>query len=74
MRYAYKTDQDYRALSLVSAGIGVAIVPALFDAPDVVKLAFCDYDFSRDIGVFWNAQEKSDTLEELLVCASAHDW
>lgn len=74
MRYAYKTDQDYRALSLVSAGIGVAIVPALFDAPDVVKLAFCDYDFSRDIGVFWQTQKKNDTLEELLVCASAHDW
>ena len=34
----YRTDQDDRALALVRAGLGVALMPAIFDAPNVKKV------------------------------------
>jgi DNA-binding transcriptional LysR family regulator len=34
----YRTDQDDRALALVGAGLGVALMPAIFDAPNVKKV------------------------------------
>ena len=36
----YRTDQDDRALALVGAGMGVALMPAIFDASDVKKSQF----------------------------------
>jgi DNA-binding transcriptional LysR family regulator len=74
MRYAYKTDQDYRALSLVAAGVGIAIIPELFYAHGVENVDIGDFDFSRNIGIFWKASRMNEILEEFLVCASAHDW
>lgn len=74
LRFAYKTDQDYRALSLVSAGIGIAIIPELFNAAGISKINISDFDFSRNIGVYWNADDKSEYLEQFLLMASAHNW
>jgi DNA-binding transcriptional LysR family regulator len=74
LRFAYKTDQDYRALSLVSAGIGIAIIPESFDATGISKIEISDFDFSRTMGVYWNSDIESEYLERFLVVASAHDW
>ncbi|HEX7958763.1 MAG TPA: LysR family transcriptional regulator [Terriglobales bacterium] len=74
LRYAYKTDQDYRALSLVSAGVGIAIIPELFDAAGIFKVDISDFDFSRNMGVYWNSDSESEHLEKFLLVASSHDW
>jgi DNA-binding transcriptional LysR family regulator len=74
LRFAYKTDQDYRALSLVSAGVGIAIIPELFDAIGISKVDISDFDFSRNMGVYWNSDTESEHLEKFLLVASAHDW
>lgn len=74
LRFAYKTDQDYRALSLVSAGIGIAIIPELFDAAGVSKVDIADFDFSRNMGLYWNSDAENEYLEKFLLVASAHDW
>jgi DNA-binding transcriptional LysR family regulator len=74
LRFAYKTDQDYRALSLVSAGIGIAIIPELFDAAGISKVDIADFDFSRNMGLYWNLNAENEYLEKFLLVASAHDW
>ncbi len=47
--FVYRTDQDDRALALVGAGMGVALMPAIFDAPNVKKVPVRDFDAKRVI-------------------------
>jgi DNA-binding transcriptional LysR family regulator len=61
-------------LSLVSAGVGIAIIPELFDAIGISKVDISDFDFSRNMGVYWNSDTESEHLEKFLLVASAHDW
>jgi DNA-binding transcriptional LysR family regulator len=74
LRIAYKTDQDYWALSLVAAGVGIAIIPEFFNASGIFKVDISDFDFSRSMGMYWNSDAESEYLEKFLVVASAHDW
>jgi hypothetical protein len=56
----YRTDQDDRALALVGAGLGVALMPAIFGAPNVKKVPIRDFDAKRVISLHWN--EMSPTI------------
>jgi DNA-binding transcriptional LysR family regulator len=70
----YRTDQDDRALALVGAGLGVALMPAIFDAPDVKKVAVRDFDAKRVVALHWNEDVKDDRLDRLVAFATAHNW
>lgn len=50
-RLVARTSQDDRALELVAAGIGVALMPALFAAPGVIRVPISDYQMNRRIVV-----------------------
>jgi DNA-binding transcriptional LysR family regulator len=70
----YKTDQDDRALALIAAGLGVALMPALYDAPDVRKIKVRDFEVERVIELRWNADTVDDRLEIIISFASSHNW
>jgi DNA-binding transcriptional LysR family regulator len=70
----YKTDQDDRALSLIAAGLGVALMPTLYDAPDVRKIKVRDFDIERVIELQWNADMVDERLEALISFATSHNW
>ena len=70
----YRTDQDDRALALVGAGLGVALMPAIFDAPNVKKIPVRDFDAERVISLHWNEDVMDDRLDRLVTFAAAHNW
>jgi DNA-binding transcriptional LysR family regulator len=70
----YRTDQDDRALALVGAGLGVALMPASFDAPNVKKVPIRDFDAKRVISLHWNEDVADDRLNELVAFATTHNW
>lgn len=70
----YRTDQDDRALALVGAGLGVALMPAIFDAPNVKKVPIRDFDAKRVISLQWNEDAADDRLDRLVAFATTHNW
>jgi DNA-binding transcriptional LysR family regulator len=70
----YRTDQDDRALALVGAGLGVALMPAIFDAPNVKKVPVRDFDAKRVISLYWNEDVADDRLDQLVAFATTHNW
>ena len=43
-RLVYRTEHDDRALALVGASVGIALVPALYDGPRIAKVRIPDFD------------------------------
>lgn len=73
-RVVYRTDQDDRALALVGAGMGVALMPAVFDAPNVKKVPVRDLNVTRVISLHWNEDVVDDRLDRLIASATTHNW
>jgi DNA-binding transcriptional LysR family regulator len=73
-RVVYKTDQDDRALALIGAGLGVALMPSIFEAPNVRKVPVRDFHLNRTISLLWNADVVDDRLEQLIAFATSHNW
>lgn len=74
LHVAYRASYNSRALSLVSAGVGVAILPELFDSDGVSKIEIVDVDFSRNIGIYWNSDVDNRRLDHFILAASMHSW
>lgn len=73
-RVVYRTDQDDRALALVGAGMGVALMPAMFDAPNVKRVLVRDFDATRVISLLLNEDVADDRLERLISFATTYNW
>jgi DNA-binding transcriptional LysR family regulator len=74
-RLVYRTDQDDRALGLVAAGIGLALMPALYKAAGVVNVHISDFKTKRTIGLRWLPQvQENDCLKALIRYARSHAW
>jgi DNA-binding transcriptional LysR family regulator len=69
-----RTDQDDRALALAGAGMGVALMPTIFDAPNVKKVPVRDFDVKRVISLHWNEDVADDRLDRLVAIATTHKW
>lgn len=69
-----KTQHDDRALELVRSGIGIALLPELFDAPGVTKIPIIDLKKHRTLGLKWPKQNQSDVIDRLCVFAKTHPW
>ncbi|QBR71834.1 LysR family transcriptional regulator [Beijerinckiaceae bacterium] len=73
LRVVYQTDQDDRALALVAAGVGIALVPAHFEVPSVKQVPVSDLGLSRAIGLLWSREREND-LKEFIKFAECHCW
>jgi DNA-binding transcriptional LysR family regulator len=74
-RVVYRTDQDDRALGLVAAGLGVALMPALYRAAGVVNVSISDFDTKRTIGMHWHPHARDNKcLNALVAFACSHPW
>jgi DNA-binding transcriptional LysR family regulator len=74
MRVVYQTDQDDRALALVAAGIGLALVPAHFEGLAVKQVPVLDLNISRAIGLLWSRERAHAGLKEFIEFAGGHCW
>jgi DNA-binding transcriptional LysR family regulator len=70
----FRTDQDDRALALVGAGMGVALMPTIFAAPNVKKVPVRDFAVKRVISLHWNEDVADDRLDRVVAFATTHNW
>jgi hypothetical protein len=54
--------------------MGVALMPAIFDAPNVKKVPVRDLDARRVISLHWNEDVADDRLDRLVAFATTHNW
>jgi DNA-binding transcriptional LysR family regulator len=73
-RIVYQTDQDDRALALVAAGIGVALVPAHYEVSSVKQVPVSDLGVSRAIGLLWLRDRDDGDLKAFIEFAGSHCW
>jgi DNA-binding transcriptional LysR family regulator len=72
IRAVYKTDRDDRALALVAAGLGVALVPSRFEFPSVTQIHVTDLCVSRTVGLIWPRHHDGTGLNEFIDLAESH--
>ncbi|MGY4225068.1 DNA-binding transcriptional LysR family regulator [Bradyrhizobium sp. USDA 4503] len=74
-KVVYRTDQDDRALALVAAGLGVALMPALFHMPGVVGVPIRDFEAKRTIGLQWMPGiDAIDHISRMITTIRSHAW
>lgn len=73
-KVVYRTDQDERAIAMVRAGLGVALMPASYRHPEVVQIPIEDFPASRTIGLKWRLDTKQELLERFVLFVSNHPW
>lgn len=73
-RLVCRTDQDDRALAFVRAEVGVALMPELFEAPGVVRVAVTDFPANRTIGLRWLPTNSHETIGQFHDFALSHRW
>ena len=54
--------------------MGVALMPAIFDAPNVKKVPVRDFDAKRVIALHWNEDVADDRLDRVVAFATTHNW
>lgn len=73
-RVVYRTDQDDRALALVAAGVGQAVVAGQCEFPGVKHVPLSDLRIVRTIGLVWPRERQNSGVEELASFAASHGW
>jgi len=73
-KFTSVTDQGEGALNLVAAGVGLAIVPELFNTQGLARVTLLDFDVSRSIGLHWNSDQSHEELESFIRHAVGHNW
>jgi hypothetical protein len=53
---------------------GAALMPAIFDAPNVRKIPVRDFDAKRVIALHWNEDVADDRLDRVVAFATTHNW
>lgn len=74
VRVVYQTDHDDRALALVAAGIGLAFIPAHFDAPTIKQVTVSDLGIVREVGLLWPRDREDADLAAFIKFAGRHGW
>jgi hypothetical protein len=54
--------------------MGVALIPAIFDAPNVKKAPVRDFDAKRVISLHWNKDVADDRLDQVVAFATTYNW
>jgi len=67
----YRTDNDDRALALVAAGFGLALVPGHLRSPGVKQVAGADLAITRTIGLVWPRSGKNGDVKEFIASLKA---
>lgn len=74
IRSVYETDQEDRILSLVEAGVGLAIMPRQPRNDRVKSVEIADFDFARTIGLRWIPKQSNTALSKFIDLAATFDW
>jgi DNA-binding transcriptional LysR family regulator len=70
----YRTDNDDRALALVAAGFGLALVPSHLEIAGVKQVPVPDLAITRTIGLVWPRERENGDVKEFIAFAESHRW
>jgi DNA-binding transcriptional LysR family regulator len=73
-RIVYRADREEWVISLIAAGLGVAIMPEWQDIPAVAYIPIVDLPLHRTVSLSWRMGYESDVIEKFCTFAASHDW
>ncbi|EAR61307.1 LysR family transcriptional regulator [Neptuniibacter caesariensis] len=74
LNLAYVANQDDRALALVSAEVGIAIVPQHYEVSNIVKLPLAEDQIMRSVGFEWGEGGNIDEVKQFVDFAATAPW
>lgn len=74
LNLTYVTNQDDRALALVSAEVGIAIVPAHYEAHNTVKIPLAEDQIKRTVGFEWGTGDSTEEVKQFVDFAATAPW
>ena len=70
----FRTNEDDKAISLVSEGVGICVMPDILNSPGMVMTPVEGVDINRTIGISWSAEKMNDLVNGFQHFASSHSW
>ncbi|MBD0263270.1 MAG: LysR family transcriptional regulator [Tolypothrix sp. Co-bin9] len=70
----YKADHEEWVVSLVSAGLGVTIMPEWQGLSDIKYIPIANANLDRLVGLVWRAKQDSEVVNVFRTFAVNHDW
>lgn len=73
-RIVYRADHEEWVISLISAGLGISIIPVWRELTEITYLPITDQSLCRTVGLRWRSQQDSEWVDQLRTFLSSHDW
>ncbi|MBV8884141.1 MAG: LysR family transcriptional regulator [Chroococcidiopsidaceae cyanobacterium CP_BM_RX_35] len=73
-RIVYRADREEWVLSLIAAGLGVAIMPEWQNIPAVAYIPIADLPLHRTVSLCWRTRSESDVIDKFCAFATSHNW
>ncbi len=73
-RIVYRADREEWVLSLIAAGLGVAIMPKWQNIPAVVYIPIADLPLHRTVSLCWRTRSESDLIDKFCAFATSNNW
>lgn len=73
-RVVYRADHEEWVISLVAAGLGLAIMPEWRNTPAVVYVPIVDLPSQRTVGLVWRSSYESEVIDKFCTFAVSHNW
>lgn len=70
----YLADREEWAISMVSAGLGITIMPIWQGLSDIVYVPISGVTLSRTVGLKWRTNQSSPLVNEFRAFAARYDW
>jgi DNA-binding transcriptional LysR family regulator len=74
LRTVYKADHEEWVISLVAAGLGVAIMPEWQGVPDIAYIPITNLNLLRTVGLIWRMRQESELVSIFRTFATSHNW
>jgi len=73
-KVVYRASHEEWVIALISAGLGLSIMPYWCGLAEVVYIPISDLDFRRSIGMKWRLQNQSEWVDRFCRFAASHRW
>ncbi|MBL4905995.1 MAG: LysR family transcriptional regulator [Sneathiella sp.] len=70
----FRTDEDAKALDLVSAGIGFCMLPDILSAPGITHIPVDGVSIHRTFGLLWHQDQENKLVDAFRLFATSHKW
>lgn len=69
-----RTNEDEKAKSLVSAGLGFCMMLDIMQSPDITLLPVSGISIAKQFGLSWYEENETETTQAFRLFATSHQW